>query len=373
MRVLEMVDQAGRQVLSRAYAALHQDAVTRLPEAAMADRDIAAHWRAELPLLLEGGARHWPAVGRWSPAYLAERVHGSIGVGCSRSGVFKTRTTAIVRMSVREALDTIAVSADPEKRYYLKNVPLRGSCFEAVADEVGTMRLLPRDAVDVGGGGPPGALFWMGQRGTITPLHADPTPNVIATIIGTKLVTLISPAWSPWLYPEPVSSAAFWYSRVGNVHAVDRARFPAAAGVRLHRVRLTAGDALFIPAGWWHQVENVEVAASINCFFRSATAWGAVRRTLNPHVWHCRLARLVDDWRVARFLRYGGTAAEAERFDVYVKMLSPEALRVAFAGYKRSRHPLYRWALAPYADLEASPLWRRYLELQREAADGADR
>src|SRR5262249_6133934 len=158
------------------------DAVRVIKDGAASPAEIGRCWRQETPLLLRGGAIHWPAVERWTADYLARTLRGPVGVGCSRNGVFQTRTTAILRMDARAAVETIMLSSDPEKRYYLKNVPLRSSSFAPLTGDLGSLRMLPADATDVDGEGQPGSLFWMGQQGTVTPLHADPTPNLVVSI-----------------------------------------------------------------------------------------------------------------------------------------------------------------------------------------------
>src|SRR4051794_13622213 len=57
--------------------------------AAIAPRDFAARVeRDERPLVITGGVRHWPAVARWSPTYLKERIGSAqVRVKVSRSNV----------------------------------------------------------------------------------------------------------------------------------------------------------------------------------------------------------------------------------------------------------------------------------------------
>jgi hypothetical protein len=36
------------------------------------DRFVRDYKSKDLPVVIKGGARHWPAVGKWTPAYFAE-------------------------------------------------------------------------------------------------------------------------------------------------------------------------------------------------------------------------------------------------------------------------------------------------------------
>jgi uncharacterized protein YjlB len=54
------------------------------------------------------------------------------------------------------------------------------------------------------------------------------------------------------------------FSRVRDVAApdLDRGAFPLIEGAKFHEIVLTAGDALFIPIGWWHQVTSLDFSVS---------------------------------------------------------------------------------------------------------------
>ena len=49
-----------------------------------------------------------------------------------------------------------------------------------------------------------------------------------------------------------------------NPDAPDYQRFPKARDVTFLRVTLEAGDLLFLPEGWFHQVESVSTSLSVN-------------------------------------------------------------------------------------------------------------
>ena len=53
-------------------------------------------------------------------------------------------------------------------------------------------------------------------------------------------------------------------SRITDVRRVDRHEFPDfdAASMEVHV--LEPGDLLYVPRGWWHQVDYLDVAVSVN-------------------------------------------------------------------------------------------------------------
>lgn len=52
----------------------------------------------------------------------------------------------------------------------------------------------------------------------------------------------------------------------------DDEKYPAARGVVFHRIVLEAGDLLFLPEGWFHQVESVSTSLSVN-FWVDSGRW----------------------------------------------------------------------------------------------------
>ena len=100
--------------------------------------------------------------------------------------------------------------------------------------------------------------------------HFDVVDNVLIHLHGVKRVTLFPPAQCGALYlaPQPHASS----SPVVDVDAPDLQRFPRfreAQRAALH-VTLRPGDALFIPALWFHHVSTIgdEVGVSVNVFWK---------------------------------------------------------------------------------------------------------
>jgi ribosomal protein L16 Arg81 hydroxylase len=87
-------------------------------------------------------------------------------------------------------------------------------------------------------------------------------------LVGRKRWRLASPLQTPRLY-----NTRSVFSPV-DLAAPDLARFPRLAGVQVFDVVLGPGETLFVPLGWWHQVEALDTSLSIsftnldvpNCF-----------------------------------------------------------------------------------------------------------
>jgi len=118
---------------------------------------------------------------------------------------------------------------------------------------------LPLDERWFGPGFDVGTLgLWLGPRDTVTPLHWDLTPTILAQVYGTKRVTLIAPEYSDKLY------ANGGYSEVDPDRPDALTSWPLLAHVELHVLTLRAGDAIFLPPRWWHHVRSLSASASVS-------------------------------------------------------------------------------------------------------------
>lgn len=99
---------------------------------------------------------------------------------------------------------------------------------------------------------------WFGPKGTITRLHHDAAPVLLAQIYGRKQVKLISP-----FHLSSVYSDGDWLSPLDLDH-LDYSRFPKMRNVDVLEVTLSPGELLFVPLGWWHWVKALDVSISIS-------------------------------------------------------------------------------------------------------------
>jgi ribosomal protein L16 Arg81 hydroxylase len=95
--------------------------------------------------------------------------------------------------------------------------------------------------------------FWFGPKGSITGTHHDPTNILFCQVYGEKRVQL-----SPPFDPAMLGLSDGFYHRAPG----DPAAYPELADATVLEVQLSAGDALFIPALWWHRVEALSVSIS---------------------------------------------------------------------------------------------------------------
>ncbi|WP_310273209.1 cupin-like domain-containing protein [Roseateles saccharophilus] len=100
--------------------------------------------------------------------------------------------------------------------------------------------------------------IWIGNRATV-PAHFDDSHNIACVAAGRRRFTLLPPQCAPLLYlgPPDYAPTPAPMSVVPDLHRADPARFPL-LGEALERAlvaELEAGDAIYMPPLWFHQVE----------------------------------------------------------------------------------------------------------------------
>ncbi|XP_028758412.1 uncharacterized protein LOC114717446 isoform X2 [Neltuma alba] len=112
--------------------------------------------------------------------------------------------------------------------------------------------------------------LWMNNAQARSSTHYDPHHNLLCIVSGRKQVLLWPPSASPLLYPMPVYGEASNHSSVA-LENPDYSLYPRAKGSMkfAQKAVLEAGDALFIPEGWFHQVDSDDLTIAVNIWWRS--------------------------------------------------------------------------------------------------------
>ncbi|XP_041969130.1 HSPB1-associated protein 1 [Aricia agestis] len=105
--------------------------------------------------------------------------------------------------------------------------------------------------------GPSDTTLWVGSEGAHTPAHQDTYGfNVVAQVHGKKRWILFPPE-TPGLRPTRVPyEESSVYSELNFYCPSEISDFNGLSGG--YMVELCAGDALFVPKGWWHYVQNLD-------------------------------------------------------------------------------------------------------------------
>ncbi|MCL7024360.1 hypothetical protein MKW94_010914 [Papaver nudicaule] len=112
--------------------------------------------------------------------------------------------------------------------------------------------------------------LWMNNAKSRSSTHYDPDHNLLCVVAGCKQVVLWPPSALSSLYPMPIYSEASNHSCV-DLEKPDFSTHSRAQNSMMYsqKVTLQAGDALFIPEGWLHQVDSDDVTIAVNFWWRS--------------------------------------------------------------------------------------------------------
>jgi hypothetical protein len=105
-------------------------------------------------------------------------------------------------------------------------------------------------------------LLWVAVDGSCSPLHYDLSEGMIMQVCGQKQVVLIPPGLTT-CYPHPIAHPHDRQSQLNDCKAPDLARFPDFAHATAFHTTLDAGDCLYIPYGWWHEITSEGESISI--------------------------------------------------------------------------------------------------------------
>ncbi|WP_030131468.1 cupin-like domain-containing protein [Pseudomonas sp. QTF5] len=220
-----------------------------------------------VPLVISDALQDWPL---FKLSREESLVHFAELQGITRHGDYVKKTFSTERdfrstsmAAFIASLDTPAVkSAGGEPPAYMGNNILPAQLMEQIKyppyfDQ--TLFIPPR--------------IWIGPKGTLTPLHRDDTDNLFAQVWGQKTFTLAAPHHREALGTWSTAPQGGLDGCDFNPDAPDYQRFPGAQDVTFLRVTLEAGDLLFLPEGWFHQVESVSTSLSVNFWVNSGRGW----------------------------------------------------------------------------------------------------
>jgi hypothetical protein len=252
---LELVAAVGR-----AHAAGEPDRTRverrRTPSA---DEFFRNYWAAHRPVVLTDATAGWPALRKWTPAWFKRQLgDATIEITADREGdPYYDMNYRAHRRRVRmdRFIDQVLAAGTSNDIYMVSNnFTMRRPRFRALLADVRPPRALFERPLR------PGATsLWIGPAGTITPLHHDTTNILFCQIYGRKRIELISPQETALLV-DPVHG---FYSPID----LDRragAKHPAVRALLVKTVIVEPGDALYIPAGWWHRVTSLDVSISFS-------------------------------------------------------------------------------------------------------------
>ena len=213
------------------------------------------HYGENRPVLIRGYAAEWPAVKLWSPAYFAEHYPNiPIEIASDREQSIQAERSIEThrKPSTLGEFSNWLLSGQGNNNDYCvaNNRNADKPEFEPL------LSYLPFDARLFSPTHERSARsFWYGSAKTITSWHHDPTNVFFTQIFGSKRWSLLSP-----LDHLMLQGSEGYFHRLGT-------RSPILGEDCLNTpfvVQLDPGDALFVPALWWHHVEALGTSISFS-------------------------------------------------------------------------------------------------------------
>ena len=220
---------------------------------------VKEYYSKHLPVVLTGGFDHWPARDKWNPRYFSEKVgekEVEVQFNRSQDHQYERNSRKHKQKKRMDEFCRLVVEGGESNDYYLTANNNQTSLSE--------LALLFEDVGDFGKGyRTPETIktrshLWFGPKGAFTTLHHDLTNNMLMQIYGRKKLTLIPAFQVPHLYND-----AHVYSAT-DFPEIDFKRFSKMKNVTPIDVILNPGEAVFIPIGWWHCVESLDVSISVS-------------------------------------------------------------------------------------------------------------
>jgi ribosomal protein L16 Arg81 hydroxylase len=227
-------------------------------DAVSTDEFLERYYLGSRPLVLTALAKGWPALERWTFDYLDAHFGDAlveIQAGRDSDPDYEMNSIRHKReVRLRDFLADVRSGRAGNDRYLTaNNHALKRPELARLLDDVGTLpnwfdrRRLANEA-----------LLWIGGTGVTTPLHHDTVQLMHTHILGRKRWRLISPLQTPLLYNH-----VGVFSPV-RLEQPDLGRYPKVAQARVIDVVLEPGETLFLPVGWWHHVQTLDLCISLS-------------------------------------------------------------------------------------------------------------
>ncbi|MGW4093430.1 cupin-like domain-containing protein [Nocardia sp. NPDC004750] len=227
-----------------------------MPQLRPATAPLSEYIAKREPAFFPGLAASWPAVYRWDFDFLG-RLRPEMSIELVR-GDRESGATHFVESTLGTYMEFLAHGDPGEEALYLKEFNLLRRFPQLEADISSRKKLFPRRAFSP----PPGV--WVGPAGARTGAHYDLLGNIAIMIRGNKRFRIAPPG-----FVEGADALSAKYDPWARLSALPLAEIAASthAEKSLYEVELAAGDALYVPDRWWHEVYNRSASILLSGFF----------------------------------------------------------------------------------------------------------
>ncbi|XP_028993885.1 bifunctional peptidase and (3S)-lysyl hydroxylase JMJD7 isoform X2 [Betta splendens] len=242
------------------------------------------------PCIIRKAFSHWPALSRWTPDYLREKVGSKIiSVAVTPNGYADAVSGDRFvmpeerQMSFSSVLDIIEGKVEKCGVFYIQK-----QCSNLLEE-------LPELTQDVEphvpwmssalGKLPDAVNFWLGEADAITSLHKDHYENLYCVISGEKNFILLPPTDRPFIPYGVYQPAVYHQGYDSDFEAVDQSntekvpwipldplkpdleQYPEYRHARPVRCSVKAGEMLYLPSLWFHHVQQSHGCIAVNFWY----------------------------------------------------------------------------------------------------------
>jgi|ERR1712086_41980 len=219
--------------------------------------------RRSRPVLIKGMAKHWPGYQHWrNDSYLEEKA-GDDQIEVeeidrhSNEFAYFTKKYGRVKLTYSEFIQKIQ-DDDRKRNYYFAEQEVPVTLVDDIIEPKYGAEYLETRSV----------YYWDGM-GTKSLPHQDDAENIMCVITGYKDFHVVSPFQSNFVYSGLKEGYPPNYSPC-DFYVTDYKQCPLLKQARILTQRIEAGDCLFIPSHWWHQVNSSpERTIAISHWWRS--------------------------------------------------------------------------------------------------------
>jgi len=203
-----------------------------------------------IPVVMVGKAKEWDCVKKWSPDWLLQNYCDD------KVSIFNASTQEMtdVNYNVEETTlkDVLNAMKEGDTSKYSRFNRLLYDHPELVEDFDWKWLYNRRNTISSG----KTFQVFIGGKGTRTTLHSASEHNLFTQVYGTKHWYLYPPE-NDVIFEPPVTRTPYFHSMF-DPEFPNLEVFPNAKYLQAWECKLEAGDVLFNPPSWWHQVTNLD-------------------------------------------------------------------------------------------------------------------
>ncbi|XP_038210702.1 bifunctional peptidase and arginyl-hydroxylase JMJD5 [Zerene cesonia] len=214
----------------------------------------------EKPVVLDKCIDHWPALSKWRDNNYFIKLAGLRTVSIEIGKEYTDSNWTQKLITVKDFINNYIYQSDGPIGY-LAQYQLFDQIPELKDDIIEPEYCCFSETND-----PVNIMAWYGPKGTVSPLHHDPTKNLLAQVVGEKRLYLFSPKDSEHLYPHE-------HELLNNTARIDPRcpdfeKYPEYKNATPYFCILRPGQMLYIPPKWWHFVESLSVSFSVSFWWQ---------------------------------------------------------------------------------------------------------